>query len=437
MMRVRTLVLPLLLLLSGCGVVSFPDPALESAVRTAIGKPTGDICGLDLLLLCSLDASSAQIQNLQGIENCIALTELWLDFNQITDITPLESLVNLSTLSLTGNQVVDVSPLACLTRLRRLSLSNNEIEDLAPIAQLSRLERLSVAENRLSALPDMSRLKDLAFLYADNNVLEDVSGLSQTLDIREIYVANNLLPDIDALLGMAELRALRIDGNPTPDVSEGLTAFPGLETLGVSDYQVSGLDALSGFASQLTRLVLRGPGFNNLSGLREFINLQVLRLEDSTVTDFLPLNELPHLTALGLARNGIQDLTPLSSLTRLTYVDLSGNAIMDISNLPAFEALGGIDLAGNQISDVTSLVDPAIQYGATLEPDFPSLFLLFDWNPLALSLPLPIVNILNNPLSESAACEVIQSLEDLGGTILTDLSCGGKGEGARRSFGYN
>ena len=36
------------------GVVDFPDPNLEQAIRDAIGKPTGDIYGDDLLGLTSL-----------------------------------------------------------------------------------------------------------------------------------------------------------------------------------------------------------------------------------------------------------------------------------------------------------------------------------------------------------------------------------------------
>ena len=45
-------------------IVNFPDPGLEAAIRSAIGKPTGDIHDTDLIGLTSLDADNRGIVNL-------------------------------------------------------------------------------------------------------------------------------------------------------------------------------------------------------------------------------------------------------------------------------------------------------------------------------------------------------------------------------------
>ncbi len=90
-------------------VVIFPDPNLETAVREAIGKPTGDILSTDLQTLTSLDISSRGISDLTGLEQCGNLASLDLSGNQISDISPLLSLAELTTLSLAGNPLSNES----------------------------------------------------------------------------------------------------------------------------------------------------------------------------------------------------------------------------------------------------------------------------------------------------------------------------------------
>ncbi|MCK4571117.1 hypothetical protein KAT84_04110, partial [Candidatus Bipolaricaulota bacterium] len=52
-------------------VVNFPDPGLEAVVRAEVWRPTGDIYNSDLFGLASLDASSQNITNLEGIQHCV------------------------------------------------------------------------------------------------------------------------------------------------------------------------------------------------------------------------------------------------------------------------------------------------------------------------------------------------------------------------------
>jgi len=77
-------------------VVSFPDSNLETAIRDAVNKPSGDIHQSDLDALTSLNASSRDIIDLTGVERCTSLQSLWLYDNQISDIKPLVDNVGLS-----------------------------------------------------------------------------------------------------------------------------------------------------------------------------------------------------------------------------------------------------------------------------------------------------------------------------------------------------
>ena len=56
--------------------VEIPDPALEGAIRDALGKPTGEITQADMETLTSLQAEGLNIANLSGLEAAVNLTSL-------------------------------------------------------------------------------------------------------------------------------------------------------------------------------------------------------------------------------------------------------------------------------------------------------------------------------------------------------------------------
>ncbi|GEM_PF-4801249 len=69
--------------------VSFPDGNLESAIRDAIPKSSGDIYPSDLTGLTTLDASNSGVSDLTGLGYCTALSDLDLSHNIIEDISAL------------------------------------------------------------------------------------------------------------------------------------------------------------------------------------------------------------------------------------------------------------------------------------------------------------------------------------------------------------
>ncbi len=69
--------------------VSFPDDNLESAIREAIGKPSGTILAADLAGLTTLNASHSDIADLAGLQYCTSLNFVDLSHNSISSIQPL------------------------------------------------------------------------------------------------------------------------------------------------------------------------------------------------------------------------------------------------------------------------------------------------------------------------------------------------------------
>ena len=135
------------ILLAGCALpdwltpVTFPDKALESAIRATIQKPFLILTKQDLLGVRELDARKLNIRELSGLENCRNLA--WADFdtNQISDLRPLAQLGRpenpkaspLVYLNLDNNEVTDLGPLAGLLNLQGLSLFSNQVADIGPL----------------------------------------------------------------------------------------------------------------------------------------------------------------------------------------------------------------------------------------------------------------------------------------------------------------
>ena len=109
-------------------VVIFPDPYLESAIRQAIAKPTGDILSTDLETLTSLDIPSRGISDLTGLEQFRSLTTLDLSDNRISDISPLLWLTELTTVTLEGNPATQDDLEAALRDLAAAEAEAAELE---------------------------------------------------------------------------------------------------------------------------------------------------------------------------------------------------------------------------------------------------------------------------------------------------------------------
>ena len=120
----------MLLGLQGCpgNIVYFPDPALEDAVRHALGQPFGLLTKRGLLELTELDATNLDIRSLEGLEFCTSLTVLDLSNNQVQSLTELRDLTNLKWLNLQNNMLSNIEPIAGLIHLEFLDLSGPDQE---------------------------------------------------------------------------------------------------------------------------------------------------------------------------------------------------------------------------------------------------------------------------------------------------------------------
>ena len=278
-------------------VSAISDPALLTAIRAALGKPSGsgvsagEIAGLEVL-----KARNAGISDLTGLEGMASLKELDLGFNPLADLRPLTSLARLEFLNLDG-AVPDLLPLASLARLKRLSARNNGIDDLQPLAPLAGLAELDIGDNRIEDLSPLAGMTGLTALRADRNRIADLWPLASLARLEALELGENRVRDLRPLAGMARLRTLRLRGNSLAELYP-LAGLEGLSELVLADNAAEDLRPLAGMAG-LRRLDLRGNPVADMRPLRAMPSLVWVHVGGSRIEDLAPLDGLPGLTVAG------------------------------------------------------------------------------------------------------------------------------------------
>ena len=311
------------------GVVTFPNAALETAVRSALRistgypiLPTGEK-GLNTLL--RLTATRKEIDDLTGLAGAAALTTLDLGDNLIVNLQPLQGLTNhLTTLDLADNQITDFGPLAGLSKLKSLDLDGNLIMNLpSDLTGLSSIEMLDLRDNDVRDVTPLSLLTTLKNLYVHgNDNLENEERLANLGTTRvDISLPDAVyIPDIN--LAVALRTQLNLDPNDPilPENMEGLTTFT---ATGQNIVDLTGLETATG----LTNLTLSNNAIVDLEPLEDLTSLTVLNLNNNQIVDVSSLEELTNLETLDLRDNQIIDVAPLAELTSLTLLELAGNSV--------------------------------------------------------------------------------------------------------------
>lgn len=119
-----------------------------------------------------LDLSDYEIQDLNGIENCIYLNELNLSNNTIEKIGRLSFLIHLQALFLSNNAIENIDALEHLANLKVLDISFNNISNIEILESLGKLEYLNIIGNPINDYSVVNRLiaKGVIVIFEENIV---------------------------------------------------------------------------------------------------------------------------------------------------------------------------------------------------------------------------------------------------------------------------
>ncbi|MDY3901555.1 MAG: leucine-rich repeat domain-containing protein [Atopobiaceae bacterium] len=103
---------------------------------------------------------------------------------------------------------------------------------------------------------------------------------------------------------------------------------------------------------------LMGSKVRSISGLELARNLEVLNLNENSVSDLAPLAQLTSLRELRLVRNEVSDLTPIAGLTDLRVLDIYYNHVTDISVLSNLRELEYLDMHACNRTEAIGSIEP-------------------------------------------------------------------------------
>ncbi|AKA68125.1 leucine-rich repeat domain-containing protein [Clostridium scatologenes] len=105
----------------------------------------------------------------------------------------------------------------------------------------------------------------------------------------------------------------------------------------------------------ITSLDVSSSNIDDITGIENLTNLQILNLSQNHLSHVSVLRYLPYLRDLDLSQNEISDINELRGLNNLYYLNLNNNEISDISELKYFTYLHMLLLNANEIVDIEPL----------------------------------------------------------------------------------
>ncbi len=114
----------------------FPDKALEAAVRQEVfAKRYNEepITVEDVKNISEVKAIGKGVENLEGLQHCVALQMVNFRNNKISNLGPMKDLKMLQQNFLNENAIESIEPLSGLTNVQYLELSKNKVVDLTPL----------------------------------------------------------------------------------------------------------------------------------------------------------------------------------------------------------------------------------------------------------------------------------------------------------------
>ncbi len=303
-------------------IVHFPDANFKAyMVRRFDKNKDGEISEYEASLITVIYCDSQDIQSLEGIEHCTALTYLDCSRNQLTSL--------------------DVSKNTALTHLYCYYNQLNTLD----VSGNTRLEWLECYSNQLTSL-DVSNNTRLETLYCYGNQLTSLDVKNNTR-LEMLNYSGNQLTSLDVSKNTA-LTGLGCSGNQLTslDVSKNTA----LTYLDCSENQLTSLDV-----SNNTRLERLDCYVNQLTSLDVSNNtrLETLYCHGNQLTT-IDISKNTALRYLGCSENQLTSLD-ISNNTRLYELNCRSNQLtnLDVSGCSALE---GLDCHNNPL-EVLNLGD--------------------------------------------------------------------------------
>jgi Leucine-rich repeat (LRR) protein len=144
-----------------------------------------------------IDCSNCRLGSLEGIEQCVNLTELDCSRNVLVSLSDKNA-----------NPLLPSS-------LIKINCSRNFIYNLYGLQHCTNLVDIDCSVNYISFLSSLQNLSNLQYLKCSGNRLTTLYGIDTCLNLKEIHCDNNYISFLPIfILNLKELYDVNIEGNP-------------------------------------------------------------------------------------------------------------------------------------------------------------------------------------------------------------------------------
>ncbi len=382
------------------GIVVFPDPAMEDAVRRSLAVYTlgmGQGAYYDGDLTAEIIAEAYEFVMVIG------------DYDEIEFLGGVECFVNARTLSLSHNKISDIFLLEYLPQLESVNIGYNEVADLSTLSSLANLKSLYIRWNPVESMAPVGELEGLVTLQADGIGIDSLEWVTGLTNLTGLWVSDNGIQDISPLAALTTITTLDLSNNQITDIGP-LASVKIAYMLLLQNNQVSDISALSN-STDLAELHLDNNDIADIGPLAGLTNLYCLKLHNNRIDDIGPLAGIAGLYSVTLWNNEIVDLSPLVttefSQTDFPYCNtadydylaynFSDNKISDVTPLASFTGPPAFGISRNEVTDISPLAGKSIGYLNAEDNDIHSLLALITLGDCAY------LNLTNNRVSSVGA----------------------------------
>lgn len=356
---------------------------LKSAISSALaeigitvgekGVTVGNVTNLKSL---TLDGTKSHITNLNGISELIVLQELTLKNLTIPNLDGIESCNILKQVYFINSKLTDSNgyeKLGTVLDLQKLFLkfdknfseadSNGQIEKLSlglsNATNLNKLEYFGIfgTEEFINTRNEFSYdYTNGKYSYSSNveNNVTDISSLDKVAkniksSIKVIYMNNNRISSIGGLKNFSSIEELDIMNNRSLINLTGLENHSTIKYLIAQNTAIENIDGLTG-CNNIESAIFNTSNIKSLNGLASE-KLNVLDIKNSKITDIESLTQSKNLTYLQLENN--KDLSKIDSIkvcSKINNLYLGGNTALDETVLSSVEFQNIIKQCGTNYS---------------------------------------------------------------------------------------
>ena len=342
-------------------LVKFSDPAMEAAIRSAIGADENDTIFTNALWGVKTFTVPGDAVTFSDLAYLPYLKVLNVSDSVSGELVNIKNLSYLTELHVTGGSLSEdeLAVIGQLTGLKKLTLSSCGISTIASLSSLNQLEYLDLSNNSLRNLSAISIMQNLQELYLSKNVVTDLTDLMGLKKLKTLDVSYNSLNSVDPIQSNISLTYLNFAHNNVKDIS-ALTSLSVLNELHASHNIITDISAVSS-CSEVEVLNIANNSITDISVLSVLEKMQQLDFSNNQVKELPKFSKKSALVSINGSYNQIENLKTLSSLTDLNIVLMDYNEKLDsLEPLDSCPRLVKVNAYGTKVSDVRFLTDKSV-----------------------------------------------------------------------------